>query len=90
MRFEYDPRKGAANKDKHGLDFDEAQELWADGARIEFTARTTGESRHLTIGRIGGKLWAAIFTMRGEAVRLISIGRARTEERQWYEDNQSE
>jgi uncharacterized protein len=30
MNFEYHPRKSATNKSKHGIDFDEAQELWND------------------------------------------------------------
>ena len=32
MGFEYDPNKSAENKRKHGIDFDESQELWADFA----------------------------------------------------------
>jgi uncharacterized protein len=35
MRFEYDPDKGAENKRKHGIDFEEAQALWADPARFQ-------------------------------------------------------
>jgi hypothetical protein len=30
MDFEYDPNKSEANKAKHGIDFEEAQELWND------------------------------------------------------------
>ena len=30
MDFEYDPEKNAANKQKHGVDFEEAQALWND------------------------------------------------------------
>jgi uncharacterized DUF497 family protein len=90
MRFEYDPAKSELNKAKHGLDFEEAQALWDDGARIEFEARTTIEARYLMVGRIGDRLWAAVFTPRGEAVRLISVRRARAEERRRYEDDQSQ
>jgi uncharacterized DUF497 family protein len=28
--FEFDPVKSLSNKDKHGIDFVEAQELWND------------------------------------------------------------
>ena len=28
MQFEFDPAKSAANRDKHGIDFVEAQGLW--------------------------------------------------------------
>jgi uncharacterized protein len=30
MVFEYDPNKSAENKRKHGIDFEDAQRLWAD------------------------------------------------------------
>ena len=30
MAFEYDPDKSTENKRKHGIDFEEAQRLWAD------------------------------------------------------------
>ena len=33
MEFEFDPEKSLANKLKHGIDFDEAQELWRDPER---------------------------------------------------------
>ena len=34
MEFEYDPRKSKMNKNKHGIDFIEAQLLWEDDDRI--------------------------------------------------------
>jgi len=30
MEFEFDPQKSDRNKIKHGIDFNEAQELWND------------------------------------------------------------
>ena len=59
MRFEYDPEKSAENKRKHGIDFEEAQALWADSALVEIPARTSDEARWLLIGKIEGK-WAVI------------------------------
>jgi uncharacterized protein len=29
MPFEFDPEKSAANSEKHGIDFIQAQEIWA-------------------------------------------------------------
>jgi len=45
MRFEYDPDKSAEKKRKHGIDFEEAQALWADPALVEIPARTSDEPR---------------------------------------------
>ncbi|MBM4045702.1 MAG: hypothetical protein FJ279_11350 [Planctomycetes bacterium] len=40
MEFEFDPKKSESNKQKHGIDFLEAQALWQDTDRIEVPART--------------------------------------------------
>ena len=85
MEFEYDERKSKANKAKHGLDFVEAQELWDDGDLLEIPARTLDEPRSLVIGKIGDKHWSAVITNRGEKIRIISVRRSRTEERELYE-----
>ena len=86
MDFEFDPDKSDANKIKHGIDFVEAQLLWDDSNLLEVPARTDGEARFLAIGEISGKHWAAIYTMRGTVIRLISVRRARKEEVQFYEN----
>jgi uncharacterized DUF497 family protein len=85
MGFEYDPDKSAENKRKHGIDFDEAQALWADSALMEIPARTTDEPRWLLIGKIKDKHWSAVITRPGENVRLISVRRSRDEEVTIYE-----
>ena len=85
MGFEYDPDKNVENKRKHGIDFEEAQQLWADARLVEVPARTTDEPRWLLIGKIDEKHWSAIITRRGDNVRLISVRRSRDEEVEIYE-----
>lgn len=85
MSFEYDPDKSAANKDKHGIDFDEAQALWDDPWLIEAPAKTEDEVRWLSVGMIAGKHWTAVWTRRRDRVRIISVRRARREEIRAYE-----
>lgn len=87
MDFEYDPAKSASNLSKHGIDFDQAQTLWGDPWMLEAPANTEDEPRFLSIGKIEGKHWTAIWTPRGEAVRIISVRRARKEEIGYYEGN---
>jgi uncharacterized protein len=82
--FEFDPEKSALNKEKHGIDFEEAQALWKDGNRFEAPAQNTGEERQLTVGLFRDRLWCAVFTMRGEAIRIISVRRAREKEVEEY------
>ena len=81
--FEFDPAKSAANRDKHGIDFVEAQGLWDAPASVRPLPHK-GEARLLRVGRIGLKIWAAVFTLRESRVRLISVRRARREEEVEY------
>ena len=85
MIFEYDPEKSAVNKAKHGIDFEEAQELWTDPWLLEAPARTDDEPRFLAVGRIGGKHWSAVCVRRGDNLRIISVRRARWTEIERYE-----
>ena len=85
MEFEFDRLKSERNKEKHGIDFIEAQLIWEDTDRIEIPARTEDEPRYLVIGRIGRKCWSAIITYRDEKVRIISVRRSRNEEITLYE-----
>lgn len=85
MEFEFDPAKSLANKAKHGIDFVEAQALWADENRLEVSVRYVDEPRCLMIGRISGKHWTAIVTYRFEDIRIISVRRARDVEIACYE-----
>ncbi|TFH84732.1 BrnT family toxin [Billgrantia azerbaijanica] len=83
--FEFDPHKSETNRDKHGIDFVEAQRLWEDPDLLEIPAKSTDESRFVVIGRINGKHWSGIITYRGKQIRLISVRRSRSSEVALYE-----
>jgi uncharacterized protein len=85
VEFEFDPAKSAANLEKHGIDFTQAQQLWQDVTRVEIQARTTDEPRWLVIGRIDGKHWSVVVTYRQGRARIISARRSRKEEVALYE-----
>ena len=85
MKFEFDLEKSETNKQKHGIDFREAQALWDDPDRIEIPAKITDEPRFLIVGKIGDKHWSGVITYRGEHVRMISVRRSRKEEVDLYE-----
>ena len=80
MKFEYDPDKSRSNQVKHGIDFEEAQTLWADPDLVEIRARTEDEPRFIVIGRISDKHWSGVITYRGDVIRVISVRRSRPEE----------
>lgn len=85
MEIEFDPNKNVVNKEKHGIDFVEAQALWDDPDLIEIPVKAVDEPRFLVIGRIGEKYWSGIFIYRIDKVRIISVRRSRKEEIQLYE-----
>lgn len=85
MVFEFDLQKNTINKEKHGIDFLEAQALWDDPELVEIPARTSDEPRFIVVGRISGKHWSAVITYREERVRIISARRSRPEEVAIYE-----
>jgi uncharacterized DUF497 family protein len=84
--FEYDdPEKSRSNKEKHGIDFEEAQLLWMDGGLVEFRARVMDEVRFVLVGMIDDKHWTAVVTYRGKNTRIISVRRSRSKEVESYE-----
>jgi uncharacterized DUF497 family protein len=83
--FEFDDKKSRDNLKKHGIDFVDAQELWADPDLIEIPAKTDDEIRIIAIGQISETHWSAIVTPRNGKVRIISVRRSRAEEVEIYE-----
>ncbi len=87
--FEFDTKKSCKNKEKHGIDFDEAQQLWDDPDCIEIPANTEDEPRFLVIGMIDSKHWSSVITYRNENIRIISVRRSRQNEIAIYEEIQN-
>ena len=85
MEFEFDLKKSERNRQKHGINFYEAQELWDDPDFIEIPVKTSDETRFLVIGKVSGKHWSGIITYRAEKIRIISVRRSRKEEVDIYE-----
>jgi hypothetical protein len=85
MEFEFDGTKSERNKEKHGIDFVEAQLLWDDPERIEIPAKIEDEPRFVVIGKIGEKHWSVIITYRENKIRIVSARRSRKEEIEFYE-----
>ncbi|WP_457602523.1 BrnT family toxin, partial [Nitratifractor sp.] len=74
MKFEYDENKSDINKEKHGIDFVEAQNLWQDEKALVVPANIVGdEVRYALISVFKNKCYVAIYTMRGDVYRIISV-----------------
>ena len=86
MKFQFDENKSTANREKHGIDFEQAQALWDDLDLLEIPAKNViDENRYLIIGKIGEKHWSAVITYRDDSVRIISVRRSREKEIEYYE-----
>jgi len=85
MPFEWGPQKSIANKEKHDIDFETAKRLWSDENRVEIHASHPVEDRWILIGKKDDKLWTAIYTLRGNAIRIISVRRSREKEVELYD-----
>ena len=88
FRYEWDPRKAAANLRKHGVSLEEAASVFNDPLAITFSDpdHSVAEERLLSFGLSNtGRLLAIISTERGSALRIISARKATRRERGIYE-----
>ena len=80
---EWNQEKAASNRRKHGIDFDEAIEIFYGTSLLRRSDRNA-EERWLAIGETEGRIVAVVFTWRGDALRIISARRARRNEKRAY------
>ena len=85
MNFEYDNEKSTQNLQKHGISFEEAKALWIVPA-LTLEGKNIEEVRFIRIGRLKGKFYSCIYTVRYEVIRLISARRSRAEEEKIYKE----
>jgi len=85
MNYEYDGNKSLSNKQKHGIDFEEAKLLWNDDRMVEILTTYEDEERFINIGKINTKFYTVVTTLRRDKIRIISARRARKKEIAIYE-----
>jgi len=90
VKFEYDEKKSQINKEKHNIDFVEAQKLWQDEDALVVPANIVDdETRYALISKIMTKCFVAIFTIRDDTYRIISVRRCRKNEEKNYDSSNS-
>ena len=84
--YEWDEAKREANLVKHGVDFMDALEVFADPLRVERVNQRRGyaEERREVVGMVRDQMLFVVYTLRGEVRRLISARRASRNERRAY------
>jgi uncharacterized protein len=88
--FKWDPRKAAANLNKHRIDFHEAATVLNDTLSTTFpdTDQSSVELRFVTIGMSTprGRILVVAHTEEGDTVRIVSARQATHHERRFYEE----
>lgn len=79
----WDLKKSETNKNKHGISFEEARDsiFERDNILVTGIAYDKGEVRHAVIGKHRDEYYVGIFTVTAFGIRIISVRRARNEEK---------
>jgi uncharacterized protein len=81
--FDWDERKNELNLAKHGIDFDDASEVFYGPILLRQSNRNN-EERWIAVGHSDSQLIAVVFTRRADVIRIISARRARKNEEREY------
>ena len=86
MEFEWDDAKAAENRRKHGVSFEEAEDMFASAAFFEDFGHSEREPRYLAIGfSAKGRMLTVSFTRPTAGVyRIISARKANRREQERY------
>ena len=85
MRFEWDEEKRRLNILRHGIDFRDAEGVFAgQTVTVEDTRHAYGERRLITFGLLHGRPVAIVHTERHDAIRIISMRKASKHEERSY------
>ena len=89
MEFEFDPAKDEANRFKHGVRLAFGKRVFDDPYHrvLPSFRERDGEDRYKAVGLVDGKLHTAVYVMRGEGLRLISMRRSNESEQRDYDSN---
>ena len=79
--IQFDPRKDEANRLKHGISLARAEDFEIDTTVID---PFPSKRRFRSFGRIEGRLYCLVFTLRAEQVRAISLRRVHKKEYDRY------
>ena len=89
MTFQWDINKNELNIHKHGIDFEDATDVFFDFHIIVATEPDHGEVRELAIGMSDDREVTVVHTWRGDDIRIISVRRARINERELFYVNRA-
>jgi uncharacterized DUF497 family protein len=85
MRYEWDEAKNSSNLTKHGLKFEDAEQVFS-GPCVTFVDDRFdyGEERLITLGLLAGRLVVIAHAPRDEETRIISMRKGNQREQEIY------
>jgi uncharacterized protein len=87
MNYEWDEAKNRTNLAKHGLSFEDAEQVFAGRCvTFEDDRFAYGEERLITLGLLGGRLVVIAHAPRDEATRIISMRKGNRREKKIYQE----
>ena len=89
LRFEWDAEKARANRQKHGVSFEEAATAFGDplSLTVDDPVHSEAEPRFITVGITApGRVVVIVHADQEDTVRLISARLATGRERRSYEE----
>jgi uncharacterized DUF497 family protein len=85
VRYEWDEAKRAENLEKHGVDFAAVRHFdWTMSISRTDRRYLYREERIVAFAPIDGRVYAAVYTIRGETRRIISLRKANRREQAVY------
>ena len=92
LSFEWDPKKAATNRERHGISFEDAISVFGDPLARVFgdPDHSDRESREIIVGHTTSRrLLVVCFVHRRDRIRIFSARRATRQERRDYEEGTS-
>ena len=86
MGFEWDEEKRRETLAEREIDFSGMTALFDGRPVLTYPSPRGGEERWVTVGVIERKVFAAVWTVRGENIRIIAVRRARDGEKRAYRE----
>ncbi len=86
LTFEWDEEKDQINRSKHGIALQRGAAIFLDDNRLTKIDHRFDyqEVRYITLGLVENRVYVAVYTMRGDAIRLISVRKANKREKAQY------
>lgn len=87
LKYDWDEAKNRENLSKHGLSFEDAEQVFA-GRYVTFADDRFdyGEERLITLGLLAGRLVVIAHVMRDEGTRIISMRKGNRREQKVYQE----